>query len=164
MPNQANINYRGKGFWISESFIEVLSQYICETFENIGVNRLSQNLQKLYGQCDANRSGAYANMVDIFLDSLVDNEADKYIFIDVLWQTKSLLASKGSELSIPTLNEFERNKIDDSFINKWGFPIKISSLTTTIDIIIQMLNGIWDSDNYSVYYSGFPNPIGRPEI
>ncbi|NOW94494.1 hypothetical protein [Mucilaginibacter sp. SG564] len=164
MPNQTNISYRDKGFWISESFIEVLSQYICESFEKIGISNISSNLQKTYTQCNANRSGAYRGMVDVFLDDYVDGSQDKIAFIAVLEKTKPILKAKGPELSIMTLNEFESNKIDPAFINKWAFSVKTSSLISTIDIIIQMLNGTWTSDNYSVYYSGFPNPNGSMEI
>ncbi|EDM33913.1 hypothetical protein PBAL39_05981 [Pedobacter sp. BAL39] len=63
-----NINYKDKGFWIPEAFIEVLSQYFCETCETIGVNIFSENLQKIYRQCYFNVRGENIGMVAISLN------------------------------------------------------------------------------------------------
>ena len=151
------IKYQGKGFWIPPSFIEVLSDYICQTFETIGVDTFSQNLQNIYRSCDANRLGESFDMVNILLDAYVTSTSDKTALIDVLSQTKSLILSIGTELSIELLSEFESRKSIDEYKSSWAFPIKTSSLAATIDIIIQMLNGTWESDSYDVYYAGFPN-------
>ncbi|MFB0497354.1 hypothetical protein ABID99_003591 [Mucilaginibacter sp. OAE612] len=118
MAEESNIIYKGKGFWIPEGFIEVLSQYICETFENIGVNTFSANLKKIYGSCDGNRSGGYSGMVSIPLDQCIIDQTDKSDFIHVLDKVKSLLQSKGTKLSITILNQFENNKIDPYFIDR----------------------------------------------
>jgi hypothetical protein len=103
-------------------------------------------------------------MVGISFDRTITNDTDKATLIDILNQTKSLIASKGQELGINTLNEFENRKVDDDFRSYWVYPIQTHSLTATIDIIIQMLNGAWASTNYGVCYIGFPNPTGQPEI
>ena len=158
------IIYQGKGFWIPPSFIEVLSDYICQTFETIGVNTFSQNLQNVYVSCDLNRKGESYGMVSFLLDAYVTTTSDKTALIDVLTQTKSLILSIGTELSIELLNDFESRKSLDEFKDPWFFPIKTSSLDATIDIINQMLNGTWESDNYDVYYAGFPNINNSPEI
>jgi hypothetical protein len=158
------IEYQEKGFWIDPFFIEVLSDYICQTFETIGVNTFSQKLQNLYVRCDLNRKGQSYGMVNILFDKYVTNPSDTTALIDVLTQTKSLILSIGTELSIELLTEFESRKTIDESKSSWVFPIKTSSLAATIDIIIQMLNGTWVSDNYSVHYTGFPNFRNMPEI
>ncbi|EDM33912.1 hypothetical protein PBAL39_05976 [Pedobacter sp. BAL39] len=79
-------------------------------------------------------------------------------------QTNSLLTSKGNEISISELNQFEGNKSDDYFKNEWYYPIKIQSLISTINIMIEMLEEVWPLSDYSIYYVGFPNPEGRGEI
>jgi hypothetical protein len=164
MASLAYIKFNSKGFWIPEAFIEVLSESICEVFEAQDLSTFSTNLQRLYKYCDANRSGASMGMVGIPFDRTVTNNADKIILINALNQTKSLIASKGQTLSTTILNAFENRKVDDDFKSYWGYPIQTHSLTATIDITIQMLNGVWTSSNYSVYYTGFPNPTGQPEI
>lgn len=103
-------------------------------------------------------------MVNILLDHYVTGTSDKTTLIDVLTKTKTLILSIGTELSIELLTEFERRKSIDEYKSSWAFPIKTGSLAATIDIIIQMLNSTWESDNYDVYYAGFPNIRNVPEI
>lgn len=164
MPNVAYLQYKEKGFWIPESFIEVLSQFICEAFESIGLNSFSDNLQRLYRSCDYNRNGSSLGMVNIPLNRSIINADDRDIFLGVLNHTKTILLYKGNELTISYLNEFERSKIDEYFQIEWNFPIKTQSLIATIEIIEQMLNGTWQSSNYGVYYEGFNNSLNMPEI
>lgn len=164
MDNTCYMRYNSHGFWIHQAFVEVLSEYFCETFENIGVSTLSDNMQEIYSICDTNRNGEAIGMVNISFDDTISNDDDKAAIIDVLNQTKTLISSKGSELSIAVLEDFESRKTDDYFKVPWAFPIQTQSLTATIDIIIQLLNGTWTSDNYAVFYTGFPNPMNMPEI
>jgi hypothetical protein len=164
MANTTYIHFNSHGFWIHQAFIEVLSDFICETFENIGIDTFSRGLQDIYEDCDLNRKGVSIGMVTILFDKYITNTADKIALINLLNQTKTLISSKGSELSIATLEDFESRKADDYFKCPWAFPIKTQSLTATIDMIIQLLNGTWNSDNYSIYYTGFPNPMNMPEI
>jgi hypothetical protein len=164
MASLTYIDFNSKGFWIPEAFVEVLSEYICEIFEVHDMSTFSINLQRLYRNCNHNRKGESMGMVDISFDSTVTNDTDKTTLIDVLNQTKSLIASKGQELSVNILNEFENRKTSDSFKSRWVYPIQTHSLIATIDIILQTLNGTWASDDYGVNYVEFPNPTGQPEI
>jgi hypothetical protein len=164
MTGQAYIEYKEKGFWIPEAFIEVLSEYICQTMESIGLNTLSENLQEIYENCNANRKGVNLGIVNILFDDYVINEIDKNNLITIFEQTKTFMLSIGLELSIVELNAFENRKINNYFKNNWSFPIKTQSLVATIDIMEQLLNETWQSSNYSVYYVGFPNPAGVDEI
>lgn len=164
MASLTYIDFNSKGFWIPEAFVEVLSEYICEIFEVHKISTFSINLQRLYRNCNHNRKGESIGMVDILFNSTIINDTDKATLIDILNQTKSLVDYKGQELSINTLNEFENRKTSDAFKSWWVYPIKTQSLTATIDIIVQMLNGTWTSDNYGVNYAGFPNPTKEPEI
>jgi hypothetical protein len=164
MANLTFIEFKSRGFWIPPSFIEVLCDYICGTFESVGISTFSQNLQDIYEDCDTNRKGSRIGIVDIPLDEYIINSTDTARLINVLNQTQELIASEGIELSIETLEDFESRKTDDYFNEPWAFPIKTQSLITTIDIIIKMLNGTWTSGNYSAYYTGFPNPMNMPEI
>jgi hypothetical protein len=164
MASLTYIDFNSKGFWIPEAFVEVLSEYICEIFEVHDMSTFSINLQRLYRNCNHNRKGESMGMVDISFDSTVTNDTDKTTLIDVLNQTKSLIASKGQELSVNILNEFENRKTSDSFKSRWVYPIQTHCLIATIDTILQMLNGTWTSDDYGVNYDGFPNPTKQPEI
>jgi hypothetical protein len=164
MSDITSIEFNNTGFWIPPSFVEVLSDYLCQTFENIGVNIFSQNLQKIYITCDLNRKGESIGMVSLPLDRYITNADDKATLINIFNQTRILINSVGEELGITALEDFENRKSDDYFKEPWAFPIKTVSLTATLDIIIQLLNGTWTFNSYSVYYTGFPNPMNMPEI
>ncbi|MCM0667027.1 hypothetical protein [Flavobacterium tyrosinilyticum] len=150
------INYRGKGFWIEESFIELLSEYISKTFETIGLNTFSTNLLQIYNDCDTNRSGESTGMVGILLDRYINNIEDKNNLISIFQQTKTSITDLGSEISINQLNQFEDNKFDPYFASYWSIPVKTQSLLTTIDIMISLLNQTYQGTNTNICYNGYP--------
>lgn len=156
MSKEIKIRYQGKSFWISPNFIELLSQYICSRFETNGLATYNQNLLNIYDSCDGNRTGEKIGMVGFLFNDDIQNSTDKNTFIGVLQQTKNDIAALGSELSISALNQFENNKSDDYFKTIWAFPVKTQSLIGTIDIIIDLLNGNLQHDNYIIHYQGFP--------
>lgn len=156
MAKEIKIKYQGKGFWIYPDFIELLSQYICSRFETNELNTYNERLRNVYDDCDANRKGSRIGMVGFLFDDDIQNSTDKNTFIGVLQETKNDIAALGSELSISALNEFESNKSDDYFKSPWALPVKTQSLIGTIDIIIDLLNGNLQYDNYLINYQGFP--------
>jgi hypothetical protein len=164
MSHTTLIKYQNKGIWLNEAFIEVLSQYLCETFETIGINEFSQNLSKLYYSLDGNRAGEYYGMVNILLDQYVLTAADKDFLINVITQTKILIASKGIELSISTLNTFENTKANSYFKNTWLYPIKIQSLIATLEIVEQLLDGSFPYAIRRLQYIGFPDDNAEANI
>ena len=164
MARETKIEYQNKGFWIPEAFIEILSNYICKVFEDMTINTLSPNLQEIYSECDSNRNGENIGVVNILFDEFVTNEVDKSALIAVLEKTKILIQSLGEEISISVLNQFENNKLKDSFKKEWYHPIRTKSLISTLNIIQQVLNETWESTNYGIYYSGFPNPDNVIEL
>src|SRR4051812_22834202 len=93
------IRYNSKGFWIPEEFIELLSEYICQAFESIGINTFSENLKEIYETCSSNRHGGRVGMVNISMDGYINGNSEKLEFLQVLNQTKVLLSSLGTELS-----------------------------------------------------------------
>jgi hypothetical protein len=74
--------------------MEVVSHYICEGFESIGVNTFSANLKSIYESCDANRGGSCIGMVRLPLDEDIISKEDKNNFLHVLDQAEILIASK----------------------------------------------------------------------
>jgi hypothetical protein len=103
-------------------------------------------------------------MVNILFDKGITSAEDKTVLVDISNLTKTLIASKGTELKIEMLDAFESRKVDDSFKICWDFPIKTQSLITTIDMIIQLLNGTWASEDQCFHYTGFPNKGDMLEI
>jgi len=98
-------------------------------------------------------------MVDIDLDK-ISTQNDKNTLTNIFLQTKTRILALGTELSISQLNAFENNKTDDLYKLPWDFPVKTQSLATTIDYIIDLLNGTFQYNNYGIQYINFPNNSG----
>jgi hypothetical protein len=134
------IEYKGKGFWIEELFIEVLSYYIATEFEKKSIVDYSLALQDVYEYLKMNHSGSSVGMVNILLDDSLKSQTDERDLIAVLEATKVTLAAKGEKIEIDELNAIEGQKVD-AFKSPWSTMIYVSSLTGVLDIIIKMLKG-----------------------
>lgn len=155
------IQRQGKGFWINPIFIELVSQYICETMEGNGINTYTPEMQEMYIDFDTNRTGQCLGFVNILFDDITNN-TDKTTMVTVLNQTKILIQSLGTEISISQLNQFEDNKIDPYFkLMNWTIPVQTSSLVNLLNLFIDLLNGtyphVMGNVNF-VDYQTIPNP------
>lgn len=164
MSKETIIKYKEKGFWINQAFLEILSQFVCEAFENIGLSTFSSNLKDIYEDCNSNRKGEKIGMVNILFDDSIVSSIDKASINRVLEQSKTLILLNGDEIDIHKLNLIESQKNDDYFKNTWSIPIKTQSLISTVSIIQQMINGTWEPEMSSIYFEGFNNPDGVSEI
>ncbi len=151
---ETRIHYQGKAFWTEECFIELVSEYICQTFESIGLNNFNSNLISIYDGCDGNREGVFVGMVTIRL-KYITNNTDKSTLINVLNQTKALVQSLGTTISVAQLNQFEDSKTP-GFGNYWVYPVQTQSLVSLLDLFIDLLNGTYPISNGSIQFTGFP--------
>jgi hypothetical protein len=155
------IEYQNKGFWIEDLFIEVLSHFICQTYENSGVNTFNSSVLDVYESCDMNRK--YATYPIVNFDE-ISNPNDQQTLIDVFEQTKLLILFYGTEISASQLNQLEDIKSDESFKNFWEMPIKTASLVTTLSLFQQLLNSTFPYTNKSYHYQGFSGARTQDEI
>lgn len=153
---ETRIHYQGKAFWTEECFIELISKYICLTYETIGLNTFSPGLMDVYICCDGNRSGVCVGYVNILFNQYITNTTDKMAMINVLNQTKTLVLSLGTTISVTQLNQFEDSKEDPVFANYWVHPVQTQSLASLLDLFIDLLNGNYPISNGSIHFSGFP--------
>jgi hypothetical protein len=153
---ETTVNYNNQKFWIKESFLELLSHYICETFEEIGVSTFNPVLWDIYDSCDLNKVGA-GIVPCLVLDDVI-SATDKNTLISVLQQAKSKILSLGTEISVNELNRLENKKELESCKQFWDTPVRTQSLATTIDYIIELLNGTFQYHNRMIHYINFPNP------
>jgi len=165
MANDTRIEYKQRGFWIPEGFMVILCEYICKAFERNDLKSYSQSLQSIYVDCHANRGGGRTGSVEILLDDIITEESDRIELFNVFKIAKYIILSKGSELRIITLDEIEDNKIHNDLTCYWSLPIKTQSLVATLELIEQLLDETFThTNNFGVYYIGFPNPTGQDEI
>ena len=158
MSSESRIKFNNKAFWMHQIFIEVLSYYLCKSFENIGLINFSEDLQTLYMNCEGNKEGTSIGMANIPIHRCLLTESDRSVFLNLLDQTKNLIAAEGNEISISKLDAIENSKVDDYFKNNWEIPIKTQSFLTVIDMIKQLILGTWEYDNYAIYFKGYPQP------
>ena len=155
------IKRHGKGFWINPIFIELVSQYVCQVYESNELNTYSTDLQELYIDFDSNRTGECMGFVTILFDEITSN-SDKATMITILNQTKTLIQSLGSEITVVQLNQFENSKSDPSFkLMNWTIPVQTTSLTNLLDLFIDLLNGVYPNVMGNVNFVGYqtiPNP------
>jgi hypothetical protein len=150
--NSTFTEYNGKGFYLEELFIEIVSHFICQSYENIGLNSFNLALIEVYEYCEMNRrTGSYTSLI---LDDII-NPTDAQTLISVLEQAKPLILAYGTELTTANLNQLEATKTAASLRHVWILPIKTPSLVTTLSLIQQLLNGTFPYTNQSYHYQGF---------
>ena len=151
------IKRQGKGFWINPYFISLISHYICQVFESNGLNNYSPKMQEVYMDFDLNRTGESLDFVNILFDEIIDN-SDKATMISVLDQTKTLIQSLGSEISVLQLNQFEDNKIVPEYkYSSWTNPVQTTSLVNLLNLFIDLLNGTYQHIFGNVTFMGYQN-------
>jgi len=149
------IKYQNKGFWMEDDFVVIISMYISRAFEIIGLSNLTGNLVHLYDNFDANRTGETTGFVGLLLQQYVLTTQDKNQFITVLNRAKILIQAASPELTIIQLNLLENEK-DEAFRLVWSIPLQTQSLMNTIDIIVDLLNGVFADDNKTIHFIGYP--------
>jgi len=151
------LEYKGKGFWIRSKFVEIVSEHICQAFENLGLAKFNEKLLDIYSDCDSNRNGEKSyGVVNILFDDSVVTEDDKNAFLNICSKAKQLIAAKGQELSVPTLNAWEQQKLVTYERYIWSVPIKTESLKKTIELVEQLINETYPFSNHYINYMGFP--------
>jgi len=154
------IKYNNQELAIAEIFVELLSHFFCETFEEIGLSNFNGILTDIYDDCNENRKGMSGQSVYILLEDITTS-GDKNTMINVLQQTKIRILSLGVELSVRRLNEFENNKVKDIYKQIWTIPVKTQSLATSLEFIVDLLNGTFQYSNKLVQYTNYPNIDGE---
>lgn len=151
------LDYKGKGFWIRSKFVEILSEHLCQAFEDLGLAPFNEKLLDIYSDCDSNRNGEKSyGVVNILFDDSVIIEDDKNSFLTICSKAKQLLAAQGQELSVPTLNNWEQQKLVTYESYTWSVPIKTASLNKTIELIEQLITETYPFSNHYINYVGFP--------
>lgn len=157
MTNGAYIEYQNKGFWILEPFIEIISDFLCKTYESMEISKFNGNLMKIYHNCNANRTGVNIGMVNILLENYLVSQSDQATFVNILNQAKIIILSKGTEISISALNQFENNKVYDDYKGNWIFPVKTQSLISVLEILKELIAETYPYTNRYVHFQGFPD-------
>jgi hypothetical protein len=150
---QTRIKYKNdKGFWIPEACMEIVSNYICEAFEQRGLDNRPEWYMDLYDDFEVARKGVLIGMLVILFESTIPDAVGEQEFVSVLNDAKEILSKAGKEISTEKLNEFEDKKPDKYFSRKWSKPMQVKDLVKVLDILTQMMNGVWEETDYEVKF------------
>lgn len=163
---QTFINYgKNKGFEINEAFMEILSNFICQTFENRGFGSKPQWYTDMYEDFDLCSKGVYQNWMSFVFEDYLNNDVSRENeLINILEETKTLISSEGEKIGLAELQKLEDRKISEDSKNKWNIPIQTSDLISVLDILIKILRYEWKSDNYKVTFEGFSSKTTEPNV
>ena len=138
----------GKGFWISEAYIQLAFCYIYQEAKKNQYN--FSNKQDLLGDFEDKING-YRNgyLILGWDEDVITSQAEEQTMLQVLQNVKITLQSKGSYISVEELQSIPAEDKDfKRLFSRKPFPT--SELIKIIDALIKMLQGTWDSTNYSM--------------
>lgn len=156
---------KDNGFWINDSFIQLLSYYITKAFEQYDISDLSAGVEEIRSECADNLRYSYRDNVHIMFEEYIKTDQEKAKMLEVFNNAKAILATIEGEISIDDLNAIENLKEVEDLKRTWTICVRPQSLISTIDIIEKMLKGEWkEPSNYGVWFKGFPHPAGTQPI
>jgi len=138
---------KNKGFYIAETFMQLVFHYIyveAQKPEYLITNK-AQFLDDMKFKID----GYAASYLTLGWNQFSDNESDTQVMLEVLQNVKVDLQAKGFYISvnelmfIPTEDDYFKSMLDKK-------PFPTAELIRVIDALILMLQGIWDSPNYDM--------------
>lgn len=138
----------GKGFWISEAYIQLAFCYIYQEAKKNQYN--FSNKQDLLGDFEDKING-YRNgyLILGWDEDVITSQAEEQTMLQVLQNVKTTLQSKGSYISVEELQSIPTEDKDfKRLFSRKPFPT--SELIKIIDALIKMLQGTWSSDNYDM--------------
>lgn len=137
-----------KGFWISEAFIQLAFCYIFQEAKKSQYN--FSNKQDLLGDFEDKING-YRNgyLILGWDEEVITSKTEEQTMLQVLQKVKVTLQSKGSYISVAELQSIPTEDKDFKILYSRK-PFPTAELIKIIDALIKMLQGTWDSTNYSM--------------
>lgn len=141
------IDYKDKGFQISDIFMQLVIYYINEELKKnqfIFINK--DSLQKYH---ESIINGHMAGWLVLDWDTIIVNNVEEQTMIQILQIVKTTIRNKGSYIfvaelqAIPTIDEDFK-----LFYSRKQFPT--SELIKIVDALIEMLQGTWEFTNYDM--------------
>ena len=142
------ITYKeNKGFWIHEDFLKLALFYITQEISKVQYD--ISNKQELLDDLNVDIQGYTSGSMCVGLFEYVNSTFEEQVMQQVLQGVKAILQSKGAYISVSELQEIPTRDEDFKFLfSRKPFPT--AELIKIIDALIKMLQGTWDSTNYSM--------------
>lgn len=142
------IDYKDdKGFEINEAYIQLAFCYIYQEAKKTQHN--FSNKDDLMYDFETSINGFRQGYLVLNWDEDLTNQSDEQIMLQVLQNVRITLQSKGIHISVAELQAIPTEDDDFKFLfSRKPFPT--AELIKIIDALIKMLQGTWDSTNYSM--------------
>jgi hypothetical protein len=138
---------KNKGFWISESIMQLVLHYIIEEIEKSELPIPNQS--DLLMDLKFHVNGYSRSYMSVGLFDHIDSLADEQIMIQLLNTVKKTLQDKGSLVSVEELMNIPTHDLALKYIlDKKPFPT--AELIRVIDALIQMLERTWNHQEYQM--------------
>lgn len=147
MPNTFVTYKDDKGFWLAESFAQLLLYYISEEISKPETILIGK--EDLLEEFSMHINGYTKTYMTVGIFEFVNTPAQEQEMIQVLQNVKITLQNKGVYISV---EEMQNIPTEDRMF-KWLYsekPFPTADLIKIIDALIQMLQGTWESTNYNM--------------
>jgi len=137
-----------KGFEINEVFMQLAINYVYAEAKK--AQYVFSNKQELIEDFEDKINGIQNGwMVLGWYDDVITSSTEEHTMLQILQNVKTILESKGKYISIGELQAIPTG--DDNFKTLYSRnPFPVAELIKIIDALIKMLQGTWDSTNYSM--------------
>lgn len=143
----SKITYKqNKGFWVEETFMQLVYHYVHE--ELVNPQYLVTNKSTLLKSIKDRVNGYFIGIMSLGWRNLVETNSEIQTMIQVLENVKTTLKSKGKYISVGELQNISTEDVE--FKLYFTSPFPISGLIVILDALIQMLKGTWTSTDYNM--------------
>ena len=144
----AFIQYKnGKGFDIAEDFMQLVFYYIYEELIKSQYSFTKKNLFIMDFESVIN--GYQSSYLTLGWSEILTNSLEERTMIQILQNVKTSFQSKGIYISVSELQSIPTEDKDFKILYSRN-PFPIVELIKIIDTLIKMLEGTWDSNNFSM--------------
>lgn len=154
MPSTTYIRYeRNKGFWIGEFDFEIISAFIVNAFEQIGLNNKPDWYLEIFEDFEEIMKGHQQRVMHVlFDDSLAFIPERESEIIEVFELAKNLIQDEGEKILPEKLNKMQDIKDWPQTQVEWTGPLYTDDMIHVVDIMIKMLKKEWNDGDYKVEF------------
>ncbi|QIH35521.1 hypothetical protein [Sphingobacterium sp. DR205] len=142
------IDYKDdKGFYIAETFMQLVTHYIYEEAKK--EQYIFSNKEDILEDMEWDINGIHAGYLVLMWHEYFNGAPDEQVMLQVLGNVKKTLQNKGPQISVAELMSIKtEDHVLKYILDKKPFPT--AELIRVIDALIQMLEGTWESTNYDM--------------
>jgi len=138
---------QGKGFWISETFMQLVLHYIYE--ELVKPQYTLPNKALFLEDMDFKINGHADGYMTLGWGNFIQTNTDVQTMTQVLQNTKTYLQNQGGHLSLQQLREVDTEDTTFKYmLEKKPFPT--SELIKVLEALLQMLAGTWNTTSFDM--------------